>query len=360
MENPSNLPIPTSSWSCKRWLGTYVFNALLAKVALKASVLLFAALVAASPFCATQVKDYELVVVREWGKRVEGAVNPGLRWFWPMMNTIHRYDTRPRMLELCKSYGEGEPLGVGARTRDRWHIGVLTTIHYTLDRAMWREVDDNFGSDDSQQSRKQIEDRITAEVRHAIQNLAPQYDMSYLLAHRAELIQNTLATLQITSDAASGTQTDDKNIPLKVTLPEPLPAQRLKQVGINIKYLTMQFDTPAEYDKQQNEIAVVLGEARRSQEELAQVAQQKKLAEAKSELQNIESKSKAEAELELLKVQQQAPAIFSFLQRWDGHLPEFMGGSDALSAQLFDHATQMSATPKRPAKTADSVQPSTP
>src|SRR4051794_24087840 len=70
------------------------------KVAIKAGVVIMAAFIAAAPICVTQIRDYDLVVLRRWEKRVDGEIEAGLKWYWPFINTIHRYDTRPRMIYI--------------------------------------------------------------------------------------------------------------------------------------------------------------------------------------------------------------------------------------------------------------------
>lgn len=306
-----------------------LFNAVLAKLLIKATLLIFAAIVVATPFCVTAVKDYELVVVRKWGKRVDGAVEPGPRWFWPIQNTVHRYDTRPQHIELKGAFSPGEPMGIGARTRDRRHVGLVTTIHYTLDSENWEAIDDNFGSDDSAESRQQIETRIVSEVRHAIQNLVPQYELEYLHSHRGELIHDVLFTLELTNTEEPGSQTDMDDQPIIIVPPTPLPIERLQAVGIVIKYLEMQLDTPDGFEQEMDELAAIEADEKKATAKAPQLVQEKLVAAAEQEIANIWARASAEHELEMLQAKSQAAPLTSFLDKWDWRLPQvIVVGSD--------------------------------
>lgn len=332
---------------------------LIASVSIKAVIAFVAGMAALSPFCVTQIRDYDLVVLREWGKRVNGEIPPGLKWYWPIINSIHRYDIRPRMIEIRERDQDGSEhlAGIGALSRDGWQVGVVTSISYTLDRDKWQAVDDNFGSDDSETTRKQIESRIKVDVRHAIQNLMPQYGLEYLLDHRSELIQNTYVTLGLSNSPNPGTQqtVDPKGdlMPFEVRIPHPLPIEPLSRVGIVLKSLAVQFETLADFDKLQRESAISRTKSRLAVERAEQFRREQQVAEEEAKVLKIEAMGKAEAELAILRAKQQVSPATTFFEKWNGKLPEVILGSDAGVQQVLGELIRSRVTGSVPSSTGN-------
>jgi regulator of protease activity HflC (stomatin/prohibitin superfamily) len=314
-----------------------ILNSLLRTLVGKALAVVFMGFVAAAPFCVTQIRDYELVVLRKWGERIEGQIEPGLKWYWPFINTIHRYDIRPRLIEMNKK--EQSYSGVGAQSRDGWQVGVQTFISYTLDRKKWQAVDDNFGSDDTEATRQQIEARIKLEVRNAIQNLMPQYGMDYLLDHRSELVRNIYVTLGLSDEMKPGSQeivaSDGSRVPFEVKIPSPLPIERLNQVGVVIGSIGIQFDTPPAFDELRQEGAESRTKAELANQKATQLAREQKVAEERAKLSKIEASARAEAELTLLRVREQMSPAAAFVEKWDGKLPQIITGLDVAGQQML-------------------------
>lgn len=314
------------------------------------------ALAALSPWCVTQIRDYDLVVLRKWGRRVEGEIPPGLKWYWPVINTVHRYDARPRPIKINEKDETTHLAGIGTQSREGWFVGVSTDIVYTLDRDKWQAVDDNFGSDDTEETRRQIESRIRVSVRSAVQNLMPQYDIEYLLDHRNEMLHNARVVLGISQGAISGTQTiagpDGNQIQVEVKLPSPLPIP-LSEFGVQIKDLAAQFNTLPEYDLLQKETAGYRSKARLAIERAEHLEKEQKVAEEEAKLRKIEGIGKAEAELAVLRAKQQISPMISFIEKWNGKLPEVLAGlgatesvvSDLIASRIVDRQNRNASPP---------------
>jgi hypothetical protein len=327
---------------------------LVGSIAIKLALVAVAGIAALSPLCVTQIRDYDLVVLRKWGKRVEGEIPPGLKWYWPVINTVHRYDIRPRAIQI-DSKGETNLSGIGTQSREGWPVGVITDITYTLDRDKWQAIDDNFGSDDTEETRRQIENRIKIEVRYAIQNLMPQYDLEYLLDHRSELLQNAYVELGLSNDEVPGTQQttapDGKQEPFAVRLLKPLPIQRLSEVGVLIRSLAVQFNTPSDYDALQKKSATDRTAAKLARERADQLKQEQKVAEEEAKVRKIEAVGKAESELAVLRAKEQVSSMISFLEKWNGKLPEVVTSSpvaesivnELVSSRALDRVSQNKA-----------------
>jgi len=63
------------------------------------------------------IRDDELVMLQRWGALQHAPVEPGLRWFWPIMDKMRRYDTRPRKITVTDEYQSQEYNGIASLTK---------------------------------------------------------------------------------------------------------------------------------------------------------------------------------------------------------------------------------------------------
>ncbi|MEM6736881.1 MAG: SPFH domain-containing protein [Bacteroidota bacterium] len=249
-----------------------LFNAFLAKLVLKAIGLITAGAVVLSPFCVTQVTDYELVMVHRWGKINETPVTPGLKWFWPIIDKIHRYDLRQRNIIIDDNTADtlaGGIAGIDIETRDKYHAGLTVSVYYELDRSRGKTLVEKYGADDSEEARVLIERRVEDEVRYALQNLCPQYNLGDIIKNRAAIIHNAMYLLGFQNNYLTK-QTSSKNdstlgyvinhLPeYDISIPGPMMEdERLPDLGILVRYMRLEVHTPQIYESRNNSELILL------------------------------------------------------------------------------------------------------
>ncbi|WP_299442551.1 SPFH domain-containing protein [uncultured Aquimarina sp.] len=283
-----------------------LLNAVVAKLIVKLGILFFGGLIILAPFCVTQVKDYELVMVHRWGSLKQTPVKPGLKWFWPIMDKVHRFDLRQKNITLTDRHDNSGIEGIDFETRDKYHAGFIASIHYTLDKSKGKVLVDAYGAKDSEETRKLIETRIEDEVRYSLQNLGPQYNLSDIIQNRAALIHNALFTMGFKKTSLTKKSDNLKSgikdhLPdYQITIPGPMmDDERLPDLGIIIKYMRLEIYTPETYESK-NKVELSLLELDDYE---------------KNELKRAEIKSKSMEELK-------KGALIYFLDKWDGRLPE--------------------------------------
>lgn len=320
-----------------RKIGRFLLNILIAKLFWKAIAVVVAFFTVLSPFCVTIVHEYELVVTETLGDvNADEAARPGLHWYWPFINRVYRYDTRPKVYQIISPVepDKDEKLGIGMRSLDGWHAGAIVRLRYHLNKQKAEPIVANFGDRDSAEARKLIEEAIELQVRSAVQSLAPKYVLEHMRSNRTEFANNVLYILgypvqPITGSQMVVSQDDDGNVTEKLTsieIPEPIfgdktHGDRLADLGIEITFLEVEMDTSSEYDAKMQLLAnLVLDEQheirkqRLTDLELQSVAKQSELEEKR-----VEQKAK---EIEtLLRARDAVSPVTQFCDKWDGKLP---------------------------------------
>jgi len=211
--------------------------------------------------------------------------------------------------------------GVGSETLDNWHVGVMVSLQYTLDRKMWKKIDDTFGSKDSDETRRKIEKRIEGEVTNAIQTLMPQYDLEYLLDHRTDLEKNVALMLGLPGDWETGPAVHP------IFRPSSPPGGSLKDIGITVVWMAFQFDTPPKYDQEKNQIAFNRLAQEEADTRASQLRHEQAAAKEKLEVSRIEAESNSESALAMLRVTEGVSPTTAFIQKWNGNLPQILVSS---------------------------------
>jgi regulator of protease activity HflC (stomatin/prohibitin superfamily) len=326
----------------KATLSNAAANSIIAKLIIKAVV---GGFIAISPFCLTIVNEHQLVTVSRLGKLNTTFTESGLHWFWPLIDTVHRYDTRPVIFNIDladKSEKDSEQLlGIGAQTKEGWHIGVVVHTSYTLDKSKALRIIETFGEDDTQESRAAIASRLDSEIKHAIQNLTPQYNINYILTHRDELGNNAQAVLGLFDK----NKADEINVRngSKISLPLPLkPNTTLNDIGIKLDHISFELNIPKAYQAERNKAALFQEQSATYSQQLNTLEKSKAAKEKELEIANQETRKKAETQayvLETLNQQRRnTPKFIAFFEKWDGKLPQVVTNDSAISSMLDDAA----------------------
>ncbi|MEL6638816.1 MAG: SPFH domain-containing protein [Bacteroidota bacterium] len=285
------------SWS-KRTLAL-IINAALGKVLLKLLLILFGGALISTALFVTQVQEYELVMVHRWGRLLKTPAEPGLNWFVPWMDKVYRYDTR--LSQVYIDGKEGNYSKIPVETRDKYLTDVIVSVHYRLNKDKGRAIVENFGSTDSKEARIKVEERIEDEIRYAVQNLCPQYELRYLIQNRSLLIDNCLYLLGFEKDPFSVQDSIVKVIPppYEVIIPGPMPGERLAGIGIEINYIQIEFEPPPTYSAKRD-----LSTSLKEIEELA-----------------IRDSAEVRRLLYRLGALEEIPIELLFMDKWNGALP---------------------------------------
>ena len=318
-----------------------ILDSIMAQLILKAIVLVFSGAVVLSPFCLTKVTDHELVMISNMGRIDPMPAESGLKWFWPFIDEVKRFDTRPIDYHIDsydanesdlppggKNNSDNEKFrGIGAETKDGWPVGVVTHILYSLDKSKGLNIVQTFGLDDSDEARQAIERRIDVEARHAIQNLVPQFELTYLMTNRDELGQYALSVFGLSNVAPGNGK--------KINIPKPLyPTTTLNDIGIVIKYISFELDVPGSYSNERMKAARSIERIKtlkNRDKELAEEEEVKKKELALESLAEIENaKSEAEAIRIINDERSKVDETALFIEKWNGVLPSTIASDDFL------------------------------
>ena len=316
-------------------------NALAGRIYLKAISLAIASFTISAAYCVTTVSDYELVMFYRFGALKRSAVKPGLNWFFPVIDSVYRFDVRTKsiLVEDPILYDEKDISGIRIKTRDGWSIGAVTSIYYSIDKEKGYELITVYGASDSEEARKQMEQRIEDEFRYAIQTLAPQYTLDYMISNRSELIANVQYILGLSNSFDTGAQIGEQGSTSLVQKPAPLigedqPGKRLSDLGLIIEYIKIDLDLPVEYMAQEEEYASLVRDRKLEEEKQEYLVLKKKTLSQENEISKVEATGEAEAIQITGEAKADLPPHIFYVDKWNGQLPETVILNEDISTYL--------------------------
>lgn len=253
------------------------------------------------------VNQDEIALRYRWGVVDEQPLPAGFHVLWPGHKLVEFDNTKRSIVLDAVDKDESIP-GITAVTADHYSPGIVVKLEYKFDPELAIDLLRDYGRQDSEDTRKKIDDRISQEIEMVIRHVVPQFTMDRLIKNRDELRDVVLCHL---SKAAvrSGCELET------VTMPKR-GAQTVSDLGIVIQPLTISISVPDEFRetlRKMNEI-----ELERVRRDLL------KEQEANGELEMRAAKRLSEISAERAKgvsALASAGELSIFLDKWNGSLP---------------------------------------
>lgn len=228
----------------------------------------------------TAVGTGEVGVVTAWGKVTGRELNEGVSWITPWVDDVTKYDIKTQKEEVS---------GINAATRDLQDVSGTLVLNYQLERGKVSEIHQRVGEN--------YKDKlITPQLQEIFKAATAKYNAAELITKRAEVKNDVYTQLKA----------------------------KLAPYGITVQDVAItNFSFSAAFNQAIEGVQI-------ANQKVAQAKQQ--LEQAKIDAERKIAKAEGDAKSQRLQRQTLSKELLyqQWVEKWDGHLPEYVGGNSTI------------------------------